>query len=460
MATDPYKYLDQMRARSAQPSGVVDDPFEAELATQRNDELAYRIKVANPDEEARIRPIAEARGLPPSVVAGQLSAFEAEARAARAKSAMQEYPAIGRWSAKPGNAAIAADDYDNLGKLGAAFASRIAEDKRDLMASGGFVERMGDLFKSGVYSLDQGAAAVRGALQDWSARNPLPWTSAENTEASVIAARQARAIARISRDMAGTKVAGETDWSAVKARPTPGNVLKFGLDQGVKSVPGMAQAALMLPAYILGQAGSIGQTRANVQGREDANLQDVGEATPAALLSAALERVGIHGIFGATGKNAAMRATKAGATEAVTEFGQSAVEYIGGHSQTGTPFDVNEMLDQAFAGAVAGGVMGGGMRGTVESSAPVARRARGLVKQFTAANDAVHDGQFLDELGKVINGTKLATRDPDAISSLIRDLGEEVGVEHVFIPAEKIVAYQSSGSDNNYFGDCACPWRI
>lgn len=458
MATDPFKYLDQMRDRQAQPETV--DPFLADLQRQRDDELAYKIKVANPDEAARTQVIAKARGLPPSAIAGQLPAFEAEARASRAKAVVGEYPAIGRWSAKPGNAAIAADDYDNLGKLGAAFASRIARDKRDLMASGGFVERMGDLFKSGVYSLDQGAAVVRGALQDWSARNPLPWTSAENTEAAVVAARQARAIARISRDMAGTKVAGETDWSAVKERPTPGNVLKFGLDQSVKSVPGMAQAALMLPAYILGQAGSIGQTRANVQGREDANLQDVGEATPAALLSAALERIGIRGIFGATGKNAVMRATKAGATEAVTEFGQSAVEYIGGHSQTGTEFSTDEMLDQAFAGAVAGGVMGGGMRGTVEASGPVARRARGLVKQFTAANDAVHDGQFLDALGKAINGTKLATRDPDAISSLIRDLGEEVGVERVFIPAEKIVAYQSSGSDNNYFGDCACPWRI
>lgn len=441
------------------PSKV--DPLDEELrdiAAARRSIIMHN--AASPDAAARANVLSRENGLPPTIVEQHLPAFEIARRSERANALMTKHPAIGRWSSDPRNIAAAADDYDNLGKLGAAFASRIARDKRDLMASGGFVERMGDLFKSGVYSLDQGAAAVRGALQDWSARNPLPWTSAENTEAAKVAARQARAIARISRDMAGTKVAGETDWSAVKARPTPGNVLTFGLDQGVKSVPGMAQAALMLPAYILGQAGSIGQTRANVQGREDADLQDVGEATPAALLSAALERIGIRGIFGATGKNAVMRATKAGATEAVTEFGQSAVEYIGGHSQTGTEFSTDEMLDQAFAGAVAGGVMGGGMRGTVEASGPVARRARGLVKQFTAANDAVHDGQFLDALGKAINGTKLATRDPDAISSLVRDLGEEVGVEHVFIPGEKIVAYQSSGSDNNYFGDCACPWQI
>ena len=84
MATDPYKYLDAMRSRSMQPAQSDTDPFEAELQQQRDDELAYRIKIAKPDEAARVRPIAEARGLPPSAVASNLPAFEAEARASRA----------------------------------------------------------------------------------------------------------------------------------------------------------------------------------------------------------------------------------------------------------------------------------------------------------------------------------------------------------------------------------------
>lgn len=458
MATDPYKYLDRMRARTAQPSAAP-DPFEADLQRQRDDELAYRIKVARPDEEARVRPIAEARGLPPSVVAGQLSAFEAEGRAARAKSAMQEYPAIGRWSAKPGNAAIAADDYDNLGRMGSVFASRIAKDKQDLLTSTGFIDRMGDLFKSGVYSLDQGAAAVRGALQDWSARNPLPWTSAENTAAAKASARSARGMARIYQDVSSAPVAGETDWETVKGRPTPGNILKFGLDQGVKSLPGMAQAALMLPVYVLGQAGNIGLTRANVQGREDANIQDVAEAAPAAVLSGVLERIGIHGIFGATGKNGLIRAAQAGATEGMTEFGQSMVEYIGGHSQTGTQFNTDEMLDQAFAGAVAGGIIGGGMRGGIEVTGPAARRARAVVKRFTAANVAAQDNQFLENLAEAVKGSKLKSRAPDVLASLAQQLGEDAGVENVFISAEAVDAYLTPDANNNYFGDTACPWR-
>ncbi|WP_197323173.1 hypothetical protein, partial [Staphylococcus haemolyticus] len=94
----------------------------------------------------------------------------------------------------------------------------------------------------------------------------------------------ARAQARIYGDVASTKVAGETDWDTLKARPTIANVLAYGLDTGVKSVPGMAQAALAAPLYVAGQAGNIGQIRAQVQGREDADMQDVVEAAPAAVL--------------------------------------------------------------------------------------------------------------------------------------------------------------------------------
>lgn len=435
------------------------NPYDDYFGKQRAAETAFRIQVAKPDETARANAIAKERGVPAAIVQSDLPNFEAQQRATRANEVMRQNPAIGRWSAKPGNAAIAADDYDNLGRMGSVFASRIAKDKQDLLTSTGFIDRMGDLFKSGVYSLDQGAAAVRGALQDWSARNPLPWTSAENTAAARASARSARGMARIYQDVSSAPVAGETDWETVKGRPTPGNILKFGLDQGVKSVPGMAQAALMLPVYVLGQAGNIGLTRANVQGREDANIQDVAEAAPAAVLSGVLERIGIHGIFGATGKNGLIRAAQAGATEGMTEFGQSMVEYIGGHSQTGTQFNTDEMLDQAFAGAVAGGIIGGGMRGGIGVTGPAARRARAVVKRFTAANVAAQDNQFLENLAEAVKGSKLKSRAPDVLASLAQQLGEDAGVENVFISAEAVDSYLTPDANNNYFGDTTCPWR-
>lgn len=435
------------------------DPLDDMLAIRRDAAISRRIREADAEKEARVSQLSRQYDMPATIISADLPGFEAQIRTGRAQRVMGEYPAIAKWSQKGSNASIAADDYDNLGLMGSVFASRIAKDKQDLLTSTGFIDRMGDLFKSGVYSLDQGAVAVRGALQDWSARNPLPWTSAENTAAAKASARSARGMARIYQDVAGAPVAGETDWETVKGRPTPGNILKFGLDQGVKSVPGMAQAALMLPVYVLGQAGNIGLTRANVQGREDANIQDVAEAAPAAVLSGVLERIGIHGIFGATGKNGLIRAAQAGATEGMTEFGQSMVEYIGGHSQTGTQFNTDEMLDQAFAGAVAGGIIGGGMRGGIEVTGPAARRARAVVKRFTAANVAAQDNQFLENLAEAVKGSKLKSRAPDVLASLAQQLGEDAGVEHVFISAEAVDAYLTPDANNNYFGDTACPWR-
>ena len=453
MATDPYRYLDRMRERQAQPETA--DPFVADLARQRDDELAFRVKVAKPDEAARAQSIAQARGLPAAAVEANLSAFEKEAQASRARAAMQRHPAIGRWSASASNVAIAADDYSTLDRLGTAFMNRVALDKLDIVTDGGFLDRMGDLFKSGLYSLEQGASSFRGALQDWSARNPLPWTSRETIDRDRAGAASARARARIYGDVAATKVAGETDWSALKSRPTVGNILSFGLDQGVKSLPGMAQAALAVPLYVAGQAGNIGQTRAQVQGGEDATAQDVAEATPAAILSATLERIGIHGIFGAGARTAVGRIAQASATEASTEFAQSMVEYIGGHSQTGTKFNTDEMLDQAFSGMVAGGLMGGGLRTSGELARPAVRPIKAMVTRISDANRAINDGRFLDDIAAATAESKTAKRSPDAIADLVQKLGEDSGVEQVYLPAEAIMSYMQSDS---YAGDLDA-WR-
>lgn len=434
---------------------MASNPFDNYFEKQRDAQTAFRIQAAKPDEAARAQAIAKERQLPTVVVQSDLPTFEAQQRATRANEVMRRNPAIGRWSANPHNVAIAADDYDNLGRLGQAFMNRVALDKLDIVQNGGFFDRMGDLFKSGLYSLEQGAASFRGALQDWSARNPLPWTSQQSIQRDRSGAATARAQARIFGDVASATVAGETDWSTVKSRPSVGNVLAFGLDQGVKSLPGMAQAALATPLYVLGQAGNIGQTRAQVQGREDASAQDVAEAAPAAVLSAVLERIGIHGIFGAGAKTAAGRIAQAAATEASTEFAQSMVEYIGGHAQTGTAFDTDEMFDQAFAGMVAGGLMGGGLRTTGEAMRPAMRPVKTMVSRISEANRAMHNGAFLDEVADAAAQSKTSQRSPDAIADLVQQLGEDSGVEEVYIPAEAVRSYMQS---DMYVGDLDA-WR-
>uniref|UniRef100_UPI0035C75B9A hypothetical protein n=1 Tax=Serratia quinivorans TaxID=137545 RepID=UPI0035C75B9A len=74
------------------------------------------------------------------------------------------------------------------------------------------------------------------------------------------------------------------------------DVLEYGLEQGVKSVPDMVAAIAALPAYIFARSGEIGEQRAQNKGKESAELEDVLEAAPFAVAASLLERIGAKGI--------------------------------------------------------------------------------------------------------------------------------------------------------------------
>jgi len=150
-----------------------------------------------------------------------------------------------------------------------------------------------------------------------------------------------------------------------------GEVLAYGAEQGVKSIPDMFAAMANLPGYVMARSGEIGEERARNKGKEGAELVDVAEAAPFALGSAILERMGASGITQAgaetLGKEAlkagigkmAKEGAKAGAKEAGTEFLQEGIiEYLGEKLGTDAAMSVWEALDRGAAGAVAGGVYG------------------------------------------------------------------------------------------------------
>lgn len=150
-----------------------------------------------------------------------------------------------------------------------------------------------------------------------------------------------------------------------------GEVLAYGAEQGVKSIPDMFAAMANLPGYVMARSGEIGEERARNKGKEAAELVDVAEAAPFALGSAILERIGARGITQAgaetLGKEAlkagigkmAKEGAKAGGKEAGTEFLQEGViEYLGEKLGTDAAMSIWEALDRGAAGAVAGGVYG------------------------------------------------------------------------------------------------------
>jgi hypothetical protein len=420
-----------------------------ELRAERDREIAFRLSQAeDPDKVARANVIARQKGIPAPLVDGNLSALEAQQRAEKSADILRQYPAIGRWSANPRNVGAASDDLESLGKLGAAIKSRVVRDKTDFVRGSGFFDRMGDLFTRAVYSLDQGAASLSGALQEWSANNPLPWTSEANLAVANRKSAENRAMARIYGDAAGTKISGETNFGDLRDRPGLGTLGGFVLDQGVGSIPGMAMAAFGLPLYVASQAGSIGQNRAQNDGREDATIGDVGVALPAAVVSAALERVGVESIFGAPGKKALTRILQAGAGEGSTEFLQSIVEYAGGTVGTEAGFDPHQALEQGIGGAIAGVGMGAGLRGGQEIVTPA---VRSTFKRFAEADAAVSDANTMDRIVDAAGQTKLKGRDPEAFSALLKDMAQDSDIENVYVPAEALQSYmQSDGYDGSF----------
>lgn len=177
----------------------------------------------------------------------------------------------------------------------------------------------------------------------------------------------------------------QSNWQGVKdafskGGPLSGSayaeVLEYGLEQGVKSIPDMVATVFAMPAYIVARSGEIGEQRAINKGKEKADIEDVLEAAPFAAASALLERIGAKGmtsdakadlgkeLLEAGIKEQTKRVAKAGGKaltkEAATEAMQEGmIEYTGERFGTDAKMDFKEALDRAAAGAVAGGVMGG-----------------------------------------------------------------------------------------------------
>ena len=179
----------------------------------------------------------------------------------------------------------------------------------------------------------------------------------------------------------------QANWEGVKKAFSEGGplsgsayaeVLEYGLEQGIKSVPDMVATIYALPAYIFARSGEIGEQRAINKGKSKAELEDILEAAPFATASALLERIGAKGMTSdlkedlgkemleAGIKEQIKRVTKAGGKaltkEATTEAIQEGmIEYTGERFSTDAKMDFMEALDRAAAGAVAGGVFGGGI---------------------------------------------------------------------------------------------------
>lgn len=493
MKTDP------LDALLAPPSR--EDPLDILLRRQAQQRAAAAMAVASADPEIAAKANRHSRdlGIPASTVERNIKVIDREATVRTAVREMKQSTYLSQWFADPRNAAAGLDDAGALRKLAAATPARSVPQSgvspwlavplggtlpgvggqrkaTDPLAGTGYylrpnpprpqrpgaqpaprgvrlgseaeqrilarrIEgqrraegpfgRIGALLERGLSSLHAGLSRTEAAfsraigLDGW----------ADHVEAS----------ARRNEMVAAAPIPGETSLAQVKANPTVGNVLSFGAEAMVQSAPGTFVAVAGAPLFVLSQAGSIGQSRAENNGRTDANMGDVAIATPAAVASMWLERTGIFGILDAAGKNAVTRVLKAGGKEAATEVAQSNVEYAGGSLGTVAGWQAEGALDQSLAGLIGGGFMGTTVRGGIETAAGVRDALRKVADKAIVGRERAEMDAIMDAAA----GTKLRQRDPEALRLFLAGLTDDTVVENVYLPGEAVAAYLQSGTDQD-----------
>lgn len=469
--------------RSREPQTLTDEAVDqgavGAFRQIRDQEIAAQSQARagasiNPDAAARARRISSFTGQDPQSIIDRLPDFETQQRADKAAQMSGQDPVLRWWLADPMRSAASNDDLDTLAKANAqyqqlrqgnwfqrtfpgmfmsstdwsaiqqhqiseAYAKAAVERRASAAAADGVLARAGAMWRQGLAGLESGLFQVGGALNEWSANHPLPWSSPEAIQQNRMAAAELRARAASTNDT--QKVRGSTSWEDLKAQRSPGALGSFVLEQGIGSLPAMIGSAVAAPAVASSLAGQIGQNRANNDQRENADIADVLKAAPFAVASTLLDRFGLGEILHPVGATLARKVAWAAAAEGGTEFAQNAIEYAGGSAGTKQGFNLATAIDQGLAGAIAGAGMGGsmhamghGIRTTVENGVRMAQARAGerlIGKVFANAE-----------------GSALRNRDPALFAEFLQAHAQGTAAENIFVPAEKLrELYQSSGWD-------------
>lgn len=390
---------------------------------------------ANPQRTAEANKLARQVGQPPEYVEQNLDAVKQQQRAAAARKAAASNPTLGAWMEYARNGALAQDDVGVLESIGDTVAGWLRNSgasrdiyenaKRGVFASDassedGFFDRMGSL-------IERGGAAVDEGIYNFIA----------GTTGSTVAREAAQTL---SGGTTSRKVAGQTDWEAVKNKPSLSNIGGYIIDAGAESLPAMT--ALAVPAAGIGligvsQTGNIAAERARNNGRDEITGRDIGLSLGFGFGTAALDRLGFKGIFGAPAATVRGRIGRAAATEGTTEFLQSGLEYTGGSIGTDVGFDPMTALDQSIAGAVAGYGLGGGIRSTIE----VARSARSI--------------EAVDRLMTRSAESQVRQRDPDSFRNLIEQLTGTASDGNIYVSGEVIAQFNQDYAEDEFWGQFA-----
>ena len=440
---DPDQYNQQLRKRKVnQP--VVADPLADELEKERNREIREGLFLsASPDTIARVNRVSRVTGEPPVLVEDRVDAYEKSITSDRFMGVVQEHPSIAKWAVNnPRGAAAAVDDSVSLAKFGKAFKDL----QDDFLKDDGWLEQAGDFMTRRVRGIQAGFDRFAVATDDFfESLTPEAQKSAMAKASAPVRREKFKRRAELNEAIQASPIRNEVDWQSVKKNPTVGNIATYIRQQGASSIPDMVLAVASLPIYTAGRSGEIGQQRAKNSGRDEATMGDVVTASPAALLSGYLDRLGVERLILPGADTVAKRIVKATGIEAGTEFAQEVIEYGGETIGTDVSFNPGEALDRGIAGAVGGAGMAAPIRTGIETPRIIEAVAP-VVSKLLQSGNAKKEALFLDNVMKAAENSKLRERDPDAFKEMLKGMAEENGASNVYVSGEALQEYMQSDS--------------
>lgn len=437
------EYYDELYKKRKKPVATF-DPLDAQLRQERDREIREGLFLsASPDTIARVNRVSRVTGEPPVLVEDRVDAYEKSITSDRFMGVVQEHPEIAKWAVNnPRGAAAAVDDSLSLAKFGKAFKDL----QDDFLKDDGWLEQAGDFMTRRVRGIQGGFDRFAVATDDFfESLTPEAQKSAMAKASAPVRREKFKKRAELNEAIQASPIRNEVDWQSVKKNPTVGNIATYIRQQGASSIPDMVLAVSSLPIYTAGRSGEIGQERAKNSGRTEATIGDVATASPAALLSGYLDRLGVERLILPGADTVAKRIVKATAVEAGTEFAQEVIEYGGETIGTDVSFNPGEALDRGIAGAVGGAGMAAPIRTGIETPRIIEAVAP-VVSKLLQSGNAKKEALFLDNVMKAAEKSKLRERDPDAFKEMLKGMAEENGASNVYVSGEALQSYMQSDS--------------
>lgn len=416
------------------------DPLDDMLATRRDAAISRRIREADAEKEARVSQLSREYDMPATIISADLPGFEAQVRTGRAQQVMGEYPAIAKWSQKGSNAAIAADDYDNLGLLGKAFYT---------------VKGVGSSLATGGYSALVGAPAgfIRGLSETAEQNSPIAWAQEKLFGGSLegLLAEGATSVQNWAdkkadswRVRSGNRFV-DAAFSGVESAPIALGSVAVGLTAGPQAGVSFAGAATAGTEYKAARSKGLDPFAAQGYALVQGSIEILTEKLPVSKL------VGDIANKTPLGKTFVRQIMAEVPGEQAATFLQDLNEWA-----TLNPDKTVKDFWAARPGAALDTLVAttAGVGTTVSLAKAGERTARvvgEIIDRREKAQQAKAGGAFLDQIAEATAKAKTATRSPDAIADLVQQLGDDTGTDRVFLPGEAINAYMQSDGYSGEF---------